>query len=204
MDPRARVASIKPSARSNDGPVALAGPPGGPVDRDALVAAVMAEREIYLAFLRRRLRSGADAEDLFQQALLRAAERASSLRDPSRTRAWFFQIVRRALADHHATWAVREAKLATLAADLEESTPAEVATCACSLGQLERLRPDYAAILRRVDLDDEPLADVARTLGVTVNNATVRLHRARKALRDQLGSFCGVDSIRACLDCACE
>jgi RNA polymerase sigma-70 factor (ECF subfamily) len=72
------------------------------------------------------------------------------------------------------------------------------------VGQLDSIRSDYAEILRRVDLGDERLADVAAGLGITVNNATVRLHRARKALRDQLRAFCGTDSARACADCGCD
>jgi RNA polymerase sigma factor (sigma-70 family) len=168
-----------------------------------VVRELMADRATYLAFMRGRVRSGADAEDLLQQALMRATERASDLRDPERARAWFFQILRRTLADHHAQWAGRESKLELLAADIEEGTPEEVATCGCSLGQLDRLRPEYAELIRRVDLDDEPLAVAAAAIGITTNNATVRLHRARKALRDLLRKACGTDSIRSCLDCSC-
>ncbi|MBX3206259.1 MAG: sigma-70 family RNA polymerase sigma factor [Labilithrix sp.] len=171
---------------------------------EAVARALAAERPSYLAFVRGRVRSGADAEDILQQALVKAAERASDLRDPERVRAWFFQILRRTLADHHARWAVREAKLDQLSAELADATPEEVATCACSLGQLERLRPEYAEIVRRVDLDDEPLPEAAAALGITANNATVRLHRARKALREQLRAMCGTDSARGCLDCGCD
>jgi RNA polymerase sigma-70 factor (ECF subfamily) len=169
-----------------------------------LVTALMAERDPFLAFVRGRVRSGADAEDILQQAFVKAAEHERDVRDLGRARAWFFQILRRTLADHHAQWALREAKLHTLAADMEEATPEEVASCACSLGQLERIRPEYADILRRVDIDEQPLAEVADALGVTVNNATVRLHRARKALRQQLVAFCGTESAKACLDCGCD
>src|SRR5688572_32346081 len=73
-----------------------------------------------------------------------------------------------------------------------------------SHGQLERIRPEYADVLRRVDIEEEPLSSVAEALGITVNNATVRLHRARKAFREQLQAFCGTASMRACLDCACN
>ena len=38
---------------------------------------------------------------------------------------------------------------------------------------------------------------------ITVGNAKVRLHRARKALREELFRRCGTDSIRACQDCRC-
>lgn len=187
----------------NAGPSELE--PSDAADRArALASELMADRESYIAFVRGRIRPGADAEDIFQQALVRATEHASALRDRSRTRPWFFRILRRTLADHHARWALREAKLATLAADLDEAAPEDVAVCGCSLGQLERIRPEYADILRRVDIDEAPVADVAGALGITVNNATVRLHRARRALRDQLMSFCGADSARACQSCSCD
>lgn len=168
---------------------------------------LVAEREALLAFVRARVRSSADAEDVLQQALVRATGCAGDLRDRSRLRAWFFQILRRTIADHHAERALREAKLEALAVDaedLEEASPDDAGTCACSLGQLELLRPEYADILRRVDIEEQPLAVAAQALGVTVNNATVRLHRARKALRERLRTVCGTESMKACLSCGCE
>jgi RNA polymerase sigma-70 factor (ECF subfamily) len=164
----------------------------------------MVEREAFLAFVRGRVRSEAEAEDILQQALVKATEHEGDVRDPERMRGWFFQILRRTLADHHAQWALRESKLEALAPDLEQATPERAATCACSLAQLERLRPEYADILRRVDIEDQSLPEVAAAYAITVNNATVRLHRARKALREQLRAFCGTDSARACADCGCD
>ncbi len=172
-----------------------------------LSSELAAERDRFLAFVRARVESRADAEDVLQQALVRATARAGDLRDRSRLRAWFFQILRRTIADHHAERALREAKLETLAADVEEVEEAgldEGRVCACSLGQLERIRPEYADILRRVDIEEQPLAVAAQALGVTVNNATVRLHRARKALRERLRAVCGTESMKACLSCDCD
>lgn len=171
---------------------------------DAVVRELMTEREAFLGFVRARVRSGADADDILQQALVKAATHAADLRDMAKLRPWFYQVLRRTLADHHATWALREAKLELLAAEMEESTPEEVATCACSLGQLDHIRAEYAEVLRHVDIDEEPIVEVAAKLGITPNNATVRLHRARKALREQLLAFCGVESRRACADCSCD
>lgn len=168
---------------------------------EELVRSVTGEREAYLAFLRRRVASPADAEDLLQQALVRAATRVQLLQDPARHRAWFFQILRRAVADHHAR---RERTEEELCEGTEPATAAEPSVCGCSLEQLERLRPEYAEMLRRVDLEEDSLAEVAADLGLTVNNTTVRLHRARKALRERLATTCGTTSARACADCACE
>jgi RNA polymerase sigma-70 factor (ECF subfamily) len=164
----------------------------------------MADRATFLKFLRSRTPSQADAEDIFQQSLLKASQHVGDLRDPGRARAWFFQILRRTLADEHARRATLEAKLKELGPATEEPAPEEAPVCACCVRQLDNIQGDYADMLRRVDLGDERLAEVAAALGITVNNATVRLHRARKALRDQLRAFCGTDSAHACADCGCD
>ena len=48
------------------------------------------------------------------------------------------------------------------------------------------------------------MPELADGLGITVNNASVRLHRARRAMRDALCEHCGTDSLRSCQDCPCE
>lgn len=173
-------------------------------DDRGLLDRLSGERTKFVRFARRRLSSEADAEDLVQQALVRAAERIESVRDPAHVEAWFYRLLRRMIADVRANHAVRAARLDLLRPDLDEASPEEIATCGCSLGLLEKLHPGYATMLRRVDLDDEPIGDVARSLGVTVNSATVRLHRARKALREALLDACGTTSVRACAGCGCD
>jgi RNA polymerase sigma-70 factor (ECF subfamily) len=168
-----------------------------------LLVRLAAHRPAFLAFVQRRVRSVADAEDLLQQALLKASAKLDSLRDGERVEAWFYRVLRNTIADHRAAWARREASLALLAREASEAPPEEAAACACSLGVLARIPDDYAAIVRRIDLDEESLGDVAAALGITPNNAKVRLHRARKALRGALLSYCETDAVRACQSCAC-
>ncbi|APR84041.1 DNA-directed RNA polymerase specialized sigma subunit, sigma24-like protein [Minicystis rosea] len=194
-----------PSARLAPSPA----PERAPVAAGGLMEILAPHRETFLAFLRRRRVSPAAAEDMLQQSLLRVAERAATLRDPNAALPWFYRILRRALAEQSDARAPRAARYEVLTADPgeaapEEPPPDEAASCACALGLLDSIRPEYAAILRRVDLDDEPLASAAAALHITPNNAGVRLHRARKALREALQERCGVDSLRACLDCGCD
>lgn len=113
----------------------------------------------------------------------------------------------RLTGDHHADRARRESRdgrLEALTPDAAAPPEGSVSVCGCSLGVLETLRPDYANILRRIDVDGEPLEDTARALSIAPNNAKVRLHRARRSMRAALLSFCGTDSARACLTCDCE
>ena len=76
-------------------------------------------------------------------------------------------------------------------------------TCQCSLAQAQRLPDSYASILALVDAQGFSLVEAAARLDITRNNATVRLHRARKALRNAMEAHCGVTDPQACAACRC-
>ena len=76
--------------------------------------------------------------------------------------------------------------------------------CACPERLFPTIRPAYAELLRRLDLPGESLDVVARDLTLTKNNLTVRLHRARQALRAALEASCGLCAEPGCLHCTCE
>ena len=154
---------------------------------EELLVLLAKQRAAFRAFVRGRVGSSAEADDLLQQALLRATEKVATLRDGERVQAWFYRVLRNVIADHHATRARSEAHGALVVQDAP--VPEDVKVCGCSLDVLRTLRPEYAAILTRVDLDDEPIDDAARALGITPNNAKVRLHRARSSLRRALLAY---------------
>lgn len=159
----------------------------------------------FRAFLSRRTRSHADADDLLQDALLKATAKIHTVRDDAAIVPWFYRVLRNALADHSAKLASTEAALEAASNEVEPPpTPIyERPGCACSITRLDSLTPQYAEILRRIDMGQEPLARFAERERMTLNNATVRLHRARKALRAQLAEFCGTTSPKECLNCTC-
>lgn len=172
----------------------------------AALAELGRHRAQFVAFARRRVATDSDAEDLVQQAFTRAAEKLGDLRDPQRARAWFFRVLRRLVIDQYARRAMSERKLEELGSSLEVATAEETASCACALGLLESLRPEYADIVKRVDLDDQPVDHAAAVLGISPNNASVRLHRARARLRADLLALCGPGPAAArppCGDCEC-
>lgn len=177
---------------------------GAAVSPAALVAELEGHRGAFLAFLRGRLPPGDDAEDLLQRALVRALEKATTVRDLESLVPWFYRVLRRTLADEYARRADDERRQSGLDEGWDEAEPGPVELCKCTVGLLRSLRPDYADILRRVDVEGESLAEVARASSITSNNATVRLHRARKALREAVVRCCGVESSRAYVDCNCD
>nr|WP_087473373.1 sigma factor-like helix-turn-helix DNA-binding protein [Nitrospira cf. moscoviensis SBR1015] len=80
---------------------------------------------------------------------------------------------------------------------------AKETVCACLYRLLPGLRGNYADLIKRIDLDGESPAQVAKELKISQNNLTVRLHRARQSLRASLEGACGICSKHGCLNCTC-
>lgn len=169
--------------------------------RNAVRRALGAQRKQLLALVSRRCGTRIDAEEVLQSALERALERADQLRDPERAAAWVRRVVRNVLLDELRKR--REPPLPIDALELSAIDERDI-DCWCVLVQAEQLKPEYSQILRRVIVDGVPVSGVARELGLTPNNAMVRLHRARVALKERLKHHCGTTTARSCADCGCE
>jgi RNA polymerase sigma-70 factor (ECF subfamily) len=174
---------------------------------DEVVRHLVQNHKRFLAFLERRVESRAAAEEILQSAFVRALEKGGALQDGEGAVTWFYRLLRNALVDHYRRRGVEAKALAALAH--EGAPPAELeselerAICQCVRDLLPTLKPDYADLLRKVDLEDQRISDVATAQGITANNAMVKLHRARQALKRQLERSCGTCSTHGCLDCSC-
>lgn len=172
-----------------------------------IVRALVAHKEQFLRFLERRTGSREVAEEVLQAAFVKGLERGETIRATESTVAWAYRMLRNALVDRHRR---RDAEARAMVRYAEEAvTPAEEpelhsAICRCMSGLIPTLRPDQAELLRRVELDGVQVSDVANELGITANNAAVRLHRARQSLRKRLEQTCGACTEHGCLDCTCH
>lgn len=178
----------------------------GPELSPEVLERLVAGHRDFLRFLESKVESRAVAEELLQTAFVRAMDKGETLRDEESAVGWFRRILQNALVDHYRR---RASEKRALEAEAREPTPPnEVelknAVCRCVEGLVPTLKPEYRSLLERVDLGEKPIAEVAGELGITVNNATVRLHRARQALRRTLEVSCGTCAEHGCLDCSCK
>jgi RNA polymerase sigma factor (sigma-70 family) len=174
-----------------------------------VVAQLVDSHARFLSFLERRVGSRAVAEDILQEAYTRALTRGDTLRSGESAKAWFYRLLRNALIDHYRRRSAEHRALESAASEPEQQSPqADEAlmntVCACMAVLVDTLKPEYAEALRRVDLEDQSLADYAAHNDITSNNASVRLHRAREALYKQLVTSCGTCATHGCLDCHCQ
>jgi len=166
---------------------------------------IFSRRAEFRAFLVSRLGSEADADDVLQNGLIKALRSASEVKDEQKLTAWFYQVLRNAIVDHIRTRRAREVRDDTWAT--EQAIPGdediEKAACRCIEPLIDELKPREAQLVRKVELKNQTVAEAAQISGISLNNASVTLHRARKKLRERLEAFCGECAGGACLDCDC-
>jgi RNA polymerase sigma-70 factor (ECF subfamily) len=175
-------------------------------DAERLERVLLAQHDRFLGFLARRLGSSEDAEELLQTAYLRALEKGVPEDVDEGVVAWFYRVLRNALVDAGRRRDAEQRRVEGLGLGQSEAADGELraTVCACLHDVLPALKAEYADVVREVDLHDQRLADVAAAREITVNNATVRLHRARQALKKQLLRTCGACAAHGCLDCHCR
>jgi RNA polymerase sigma factor (sigma-70 family) len=162
----------------------------------------------FLAFLQRRVGDRDVAQEILQQAFVKGIDRGGALKKDESAVAWFYRLLRNALGDHFRRRGAERRALSAVAAEPE--TPGVApddelmhTVCGCVRDLIATLKPEYARAVERVDLDGLTVPGYAAESGITANNAGVRLHRAREALRRQVEQSCGACATHGCLDCSC-
>lgn len=173
---------------------------------DELLQQLLERRAAFLGFLSARVGDPAAAEDILQSAYTRALEKGAHIKNAENVVAWFYRMLRNAVIDHSRRNTARTQAHAGFAAEAPVSYEREIkaSLCTCVGGVIETLKSEYRNVLRRIDLGDESIADFAQSVGTTTNNASVRLHRARRAAAKKLVQVCGACAEHKCLDCTCK
>jgi RNA polymerase sigma factor (sigma-70 family) len=168
--------------------------------------AVLKNLQVFVGFARHRLGDQHLAEDVVQESLIKALSAERQPEGEEATTAWFYRILRRSIIDVYRKQGARSRALERFEQEIPE-TPDEKderVLCQCFRRLMPLVPEQYRELLEEVDLKGHDPDEVAEKLGVTRNNLTVRLHRARKHLRNALSQNCRACSSHGCLDCTCD
>lgn len=138
-----------------------------------------------LAYALRRTGQRADAEDVVAGTFAVAWRRFADAPEEELRLAWLYAIAARVLANQRRS----QRRLTALRSRLRELPAApqeERGELAEVLAALRQLRPDDQEILRLAAWEGLANAELAVALDCSENAATIRLHRARKRLEEQL------------------
>jgi RNA polymerase sigma-70 factor (ECF subfamily) len=140
------------------------------------------------------LRHPADAAEVTQEAFVRAHSRLGRLQDDSRFRSWVLGIARIAALDLLGERRRREAEPAPTRDVLELDATPEAALLdgeaeRILVDEMERLAPERRAVLLlRLD-HDLGYADIAESMGWTLQKVKNEIHRARRQIRDGILAY---------------
>jgi RNA polymerase sigma-70 factor (ECF subfamily) len=142
-------------------------------------------------WLRHRLGSAADAEDLLQDVFLKAMRQGERFCAIVDARAWLYEVARNTLADRLRLARNTVELPADLSAGAEEAAPVD-SLAACLPRVLSELSPQDREAITLCDLERLPQEEYARRKGLSLPGAKSRVQRARKRLRDRLTQACQV------------
>lgn len=168
-----------------------------PLDRAAFDRHVLSHRSELLAAGIRLAGSRAEAEDLVQEAVMRAWVFWHRFEPGTNGRAWMHRILlntfingyRKRRRERDVLAAVQVEELRALGWDARVSrTPGEALGDEVSAA-MARLPEEFRRVLVLVDLEEQSYRDTALALGCPIGTVMSRLHRARAAMKRELGRY---------------
>jgi RNA polymerase sigma factor (sigma-70 family) len=179
-----------------------------PTDAAPSVATLLENQRAFLQYLERQVGDRALAEDLLQEAFVKAVARPEQAPSDERIVPWFYRTLRNAAIDHFRRRGAATRAYEAFAHELathEAPTPEMAAEiCSCVSRLATTLKPEYAEALDAIEIRGTPLKVYAEQKGLTANNAAVRAFRAREALKKRVAQSCGTCAEHGCIDCTCN
>ncbi len=168
----------------------------GPEQRQLFAREVLAHRSELVAAGARLSGSRAEAEDLVQEAIMRAWVFFDRFQPGTNGRAWMHRILfntfvngyRRRRREREILGQVYAAEQHHAAQRALEPLPTEALSDEVKAA-LQKLHPDFRRVIELVDLDERSYRDAALILGCPIGTVMSRLHRARRAMKRELKGY---------------
>lgn len=143
------------------------------------------------AFLTARVATPALAERTLHAAYAHGSEEEHDLQDDEKIVPWFYKLVRTALDKTEYKRQGIDKELKKLVGE-------------CVVDIVAMLKPDQAELIRKGELAEKSLKDLAHQARTSPVDIRLRLHRAREALKKKLMQALGACVEHALMDCACH
>lgn len=141
-------------------------------------------------FLRARVASETEAEDLRQEVFLKLQKQLEAQRTIHNLGAWLYRAARNSVIDHYRTRKPSEPVDETLPSETPSTDP-ELAPLMASFRRMIHALPDgYREAVILADLEELPHKEVAQRLGIGLSAAKSRILRGRAMLRESLDACC--------------
>lgn len=143
-------------------------------------------------FVRRRVPSQTDADDVLQDVLVKLLRKGGSVPAAS-VRAWLFTVARNEIHDRWRARRTVDAAPTHEPSSAEEDREAIAYLSSCMRPMLASLGSEDRELLERIDVLGESQAEMARAAGLPLSTLKSRVQRARARLLDVLEGCCRVE-----------
>ncbi len=151
-------------------------------------------------YIRYLVKDAAEAEDLAQEAFIRAYRQQDTLRDPAALESWLYQIAthasidrlrqRRKTAERQLVEPVEELPIADPARPSALTVLQQQEMGTCIQQYVGKLSDAYKAVLLLHDTDGFTASEISEVLHLPLTTVKMRLHRARRQLQAALRQAC--------------
>jgi RNA polymerase sigma-70 factor (ECF subfamily) len=143
-------------------------------------------------FVRSRVASNDDADDILQNVFLRIHEKLETLRESERLESWVFQIARNAIVDYRRrkTPSSLDPEAVTAPADDAASDSLVVGIAGCLGMMIEQLPGELKRAVSMFERDGVSQKEIATLEAISLSGAKSRVQRGRKLLKEMLEQCC--------------
>lgn len=151
-------------------------------------------------YIRYLVRDAAEAEDLAQEALIRAHQQLGTLRDAEALESWLYQIAthvsidrmrqRAKSVERHVDEPVEELPIPDQAQPSPLAVVQQDEMSSCVQRYVGKLPDTYKAVLLLHDADGLTANEIGHLLQLPLTTVKMRLHRARRQLQTALNDAC--------------
>jgi len=145
----------------------------------------------FLVLLKDHVQDEATAERVLRKAYNLGREEASAPRDEDKIVPWFCRVVRGAMDG-----------TAYRKEGIERNLKQTMGDAVTDL--LDSLKTDQADLIRKAELGERSLKDMAHQARTSPEDVKSRLHRARESLKKKMLQSWGVCTLHVSMDCACH
>ena len=151
-----------------------------------------------LSFLRRRVATPEDAEDLLQEVFTRIHENAAALGEVESVTGWVYRTAGNAVTDYYRrrgafARATEALAMSPSAVSENEDVAAEEELAQCLRPLIATLPESYGQALELTELEGKTQGEAAETLGLSLSGMKSRVQRGRTKLKEVLLDCCHVE-----------
>lgn len=145
-------------------------------------------------YLRRMINNSPDADDLLQETLIRIAGNLPDFEYRSSVKTWAYKIATNVAYDY-----LRKHKKNQLVEFDEKDKSSGVdegdrlvldEMNSCVREVIDKMPPDHRSVIVLYNLQGKSIAETAEICGITLENAKIRIHRAKARLKEALDREC--------------